>query len=74
VDGLGLLDDEAVLDEAADVLPRVGVGDLVDLVRVHPDFVPATFHDGCGKPLLQTQSGATHFGLVIFPLFCMKFL
>jgi hypothetical protein len=36
---------ETVLDELADVLPGVGVGNLVDLVRIQPDFVFATFHD-----------------------------
>ena len=34
----GLLDHETVLDELADVLPRIGVGNLVDLVGVQPDL------------------------------------
>ena len=36
VDGNGLLDDKTILDELADVLARVGVGNLVDLVGVQP--------------------------------------
>ena len=36
VDGDGLLDDQTILDELADVLARVGVGNLVDLVGVQP--------------------------------------
>ena len=36
MDGDGLLDDQTILDELADVLARVGVGNLVDLVGVQP--------------------------------------
>ena len=36
VDCHRLLDDQTVLDELADVLARVGVGNLVDLVGVQP--------------------------------------
>ena len=36
VDSDGLLDDKTILDELADVLARVGVGNLVDLVGVQP--------------------------------------
>ena len=36
VDGDGLLDDKTILNELADVLARVGVGNLVDLVGVQP--------------------------------------
>ena len=39
MDGHGLLDDEPVLNQLADVLPGVGVSDLVDLVGVEPDLV-----------------------------------
>ena len=38
MDGDGFLDDETVLDQLADVLPWVGVGDLADLVRVKPNL------------------------------------
>ena len=36
VDSNRLLDDKTILDELADVLARVGVGNLVDLVGVQP--------------------------------------
>ena len=36
VDSDGLLDDKTILDELANVLARVGVGNLVDLVGVQP--------------------------------------
>ena len=36
MDGDGLLDDKTILNELADVLARVGVGNLVDLVGVQP--------------------------------------
>merc|ERR1719192_2331590 len=39
VDGDGLLDDETILDEFPDVLSGIGVGDLIDLVGIQPDFV-----------------------------------
>ena len=33
-----LLDNKTILDQLPDVLPGVGVGDLVDLIRVKPDL------------------------------------
>ena len=38
VDSHGLLDHETVLDQLPDVGPGVGVGDLVDLVRIQPNL------------------------------------
>lgn len=35
---LGLADNKSISDETANVLPRVGVGDFVDLVVVEPDI------------------------------------
>jgi len=43
VNRLRLLDDQTVLDQPTDVLSGVGVGDLIDFVGVHPDFVGAAF-------------------------------
>merc|ERR1719304_34505 len=60
VDSDRLLDDQTILDELADVLTRVGVGNLVDLVGIQPHLVLATFHDVSGKALLQPQG--THRG------------
>lgn len=39
----------------ADVLARVGEGDLVDLVGVEPDLPLSAFEYGGGKPLLKLQ-------------------
>merc|ERR1719284_235441 len=45
VDSDGLLDDQTVLYQLPDVGPGVGVGDLVDLVRVQPNLLLSTFHN-----------------------------
>ena len=50
-----LLDHKTVLDELADVLPRVGVGNLVDLVGIEPDLVAAALHRRGGEPLLKFE-------------------
>jgi len=52
VDSDRLLDDKTILDELADVLAGVGIGNLVDLVGIQPHLVLATFHDASGKALL----------------------
>jgi hypothetical protein len=41
VHGDGLADDEAILNELADSLAGVGVGNLADLVGVKPDLALA---------------------------------
>jgi len=43
VNRLRLLDDQTVLDQPTDVLSGVGIGDLIDFIGVHPDFVSAAF-------------------------------
>lgn len=55
VHGHGLADDEAIGDELADGLARVGVGDLVDLVGVEPDLALTAADDRRGKALLSSQ-------------------
>lgn len=55
VHGDGLADDEAIADELADGLARVGVADLADLVGVEPDFVLAAANDRRGQALLGSQ-------------------
>jgi len=55
VNGLGLLDDQAVLDQSTDVLSRIGVGNFIDLVGIHPDFVAPALEYGRGEPLLQSH-------------------
>lgn len=47
-----LTDDQAIADELADRLPRVGVGDLRDLIGVEPDLALATADHGGRETLL----------------------
>jgi hypothetical protein len=58
----GLLDDEAIGDELADRLARVGIADLAHLVRVQPDLVLAAAEDRGGQPLLgcEVDPGRKH--------------
>ena len=53
--GDGLADDEAILDELADRLTRVGVADFGLFVRVEPDLALAAAHDGGREALLRTE-------------------
>mmetsp|Transcript_704 Transcript_704/g.2162 ORF Transcript_704/g.2162 Transcript_704/m.2162 type:complete len:267 (-) Transcript_704:9-809(-) len=55
---LRLLDDEAVLDEFADVLAGVGHGDVIGLVGVQPDLALAALEHGRSQPLLHAQVDA----------------
>jgi len=55
MNGLRLLDDQTVLDQTTDVLSRVGVGNFVDFIRVHPDFVAPALEHGRGEPLLKSH-------------------
>ena len=51
----GLLDDETVGHELSDGLPRIGIADFGDLVRIKPDPpFAATDHRG-RETLLRTQ-------------------
>jgi len=52
VHGDGLADDEAILDELADSLARVGVGNLAGLVGVEPDLALAAADNGGREALL----------------------
>ena len=50
-----LSDDQAISDQFADRLTRVGIGDFVDFVRVEPDLaLPAADHGG-GQTLLSSK-------------------
>ena len=53
--GNGLADDEAIIDELANRLAGVGVGDLVHFVGVEPDLALAAADDRRGKALLSSQ-------------------
>mmetsp|Transcript_30126 Transcript_30126/g.59840 ORF Transcript_30126/g.59840 Transcript_30126/m.59840 type:complete len:242 (+) Transcript_30126:654-1379(+) len=55
VDGLGLLDDLAVLDGLADVLAGVQAAEVAALVRVHPHLALAALEDGGREALLQYE-------------------
>ena len=55
VDGGGLDNDTAVLNELLDMSAGVGVADLSLLVGVKPDFSLADASDGCGKALLRPE-------------------
>lgn len=53
--GDGLADDEAIGDELADGLARVGVGDFAGLVGVEPDLALTTANNGSGQALLSAE-------------------
>lgn len=55
VDGDRLADDQAIGDELADSGTAVGVGDLVDLVRVQPNLALAAAGDGARQALLGAE-------------------
>jgi len=52
VHGDGLADDQAIADELADGLARVGVGDLAHLIGVEPNLALAAADHGGGEALL----------------------
>lgn len=51
----GLADDEAIGYKFADGLAGIGVGDLVDFVRVEPDLAFPAADDRGGEPLLGAK-------------------
>lgn len=55
VHGDGLADDETILDELADRLTGVGVGDFAGLVGVEPDLALSTSDHGGREALLRTE-------------------
>lgn len=55
VHGDGLADDEAILDELADGLAGVGVGNLADLVGVKPNLALAAADNGGREALLSAE-------------------
>jgi hypothetical protein len=50
-----LANNQTILDQTANVLTRVGVGDLVDFVRVDPNLAFTALEDGSGQTLLEAQ-------------------
>jgi hypothetical protein len=55
VHGDGLADDEAIVDELADRLAGVGVGDLVHFVGVEPDLALSAADNGRREALLRAK-------------------
>jgi hypothetical protein len=55
VHGDGLADNEAILDELADGLAGVGVGDFADLVGVEPDLALSAADNGRREALLRAE-------------------
>ena len=56
VDDSGLLDHETILDQLADVLARVGIGDLVDLIGVEPHLsLSALEHRGSESSTVENE-------------------
>lgn len=55
VHGDGLADDEAILNELADGLAGVGVGDLADFIRVEPDLALSAADNGRREALLRAE-------------------
>jgi hypothetical protein len=52
---LGLADDKTVLDELANVLARVGIGDLIGFVGVEPNLSLTTLENAGSKFLLASK-------------------
>lgn len=70
VHGDGLADDEAIGDELADGVAGVGVGDLVDLVRVEPDLALAAVGDGRRKALLRAEVDPARQSMLVLCPWC----
>lgn len=55
LDGLGLLEYQAVLDELAHSLARGGIANFGGLVGIHPNFALTSLHDAGSQATLQTK-------------------
>ena len=54
VNSNGLADDQSIADQFSDGLSGIGVGDLVDFVRIKPNFAFAAFQH-CGRQTLLSD-------------------
>jgi hypothetical protein len=70
VHGDGLADDEAILDELADGLAGVGVGDFADLVGVEPDLALSATDNGGREALLSAEVDPMRRSLSAFDQMC----
>ena len=66
VHGDGLADDEAILDELADGLAGVCVGDFADLVGVKPDLALSAADHGGREALLRAEIDPVRQSLSVF--------
>ena len=55
VHDLRLANDETIFVQLADILARVGHGDVVDLIRVEPDLALAALKHGCREAFLKFE-------------------
>jgi len=55
VNSNGLADDQSIADQFSDGLSGIGVGDLVDFVRIKPDLALAAANDGRSQALLGAK-------------------
>ena len=55
VHNTGLLEDESITLKTGNVATRVGEGDLVDLIRIKPDFLFSAFENGCREAFLKFE-------------------
>lgn len=54
----GLANDQTILDQLANMLTGVGVGDLVAFIRIKPDLVATALKHGRSETLLESQRTA----------------
>lgn len=66
VNHVGLLDHQAILDELAHGLSRVGRGDVCQCARVEPNLALAALEHGRRKALLKLES-CRHLSSSLFP-------
>lgn len=65
VHGDWFADDEAIADELADGLSGIGVGDLIDFIRVEPDLTLATTNHGGSQSLLSRKVDPVRLRMVV---------
>jgi hypothetical protein len=71
VHGDGLADNEAILDELADGLAGVGVGNLAGLVGVKPDLALSAADNGCGEALLRAEVDPRANTVSVLPMYAV---
>ena len=64
--GDGLADDQAIADQLADGLARVGVGDFAHLIGVEPDLALAAADHGRRKAFLGAEVDPVYESVSLF--------